>query len=480
MYKFSRLIAVALFMVLVLAFSRAAFAQGPAGPWASGIACVNLDTTTQASISISFYPELSGTAALTYNDTIPAGGSKNYFTPSSPPGLPAGFMGSAVVSSNTPVACNVNTQKQSTGTSADPYRIGTSAGVSNEGAGPTVYAPQVMKNLAGWSSYVAVQNTSNAQVTVNVTYRDAAGNLVAAANESATIPAQSSKVFYQGANAGLPNNFIGAATFSATGGELAAVVNFYNSGNDAGTSQLHSYNGFTGGANKLFVPRVVRNFYGYNGGLSIQNIGAASTTVQITFNFAGNSYVYTSGTIAPGAALPLYAPNLAALAPVDALPEGQRFGSAIIEVLSGGPIVAIINEDNRGGPGVPAERIGQGSSYNAIAEGTQTGTMFFAQVARHAGGIFSGGFQISNTTGTAATCNIVYVAAAAANESNVTLPANGSLARYAPNVPNLPDGYNAAARVTCTQPIVGISNLAVNPGSGRFGDSFTQANGLNQ
>jgi hypothetical protein len=480
MYKLTRIVAIVLVLALVLAFGRAAFAQGPAGPWASGIACVNLDTVNAASITISFYPEGSGTATLTYPDTIPAGGSKTYFTPSSPPGLSPGFMGSAVVSSTTPVACNVNTQKQSSGTVADPYRIGTSAGISSEGAGATVYAPQVMRNLSGWSSYMAVQNTSTAQVTVNVTYRDAAGNHVAAADESTSIPAQSSKVFYQAANPGLPDNFIGAATVVATGGELAAVVNFYNSGVGFDTSQLHSYNGFTGGANNLFVPRIVRNFYGYNGGLSIQNIGGASTTIRITFNFAGNTYVYNSGTIAPGAALPLYAPNIPAIAPVDALPVGQRFGSAVIEVLTGGPIVAIVNEDNRGGPDVPAERVGQGSSYNAIANGTQSGTMFFAQVPRHAGGIFSGGFQIANTTGTAATCNIVYVADMDANETGVSLPANGSIARYAPNVPNLDDGYNAAVRVTCTQPIVGISNLAVNPGSLRYGDSFTQANGLNQ
>jgi len=345
-----------------------------------------------------------------------------------------------------------------------------------------MYAPQVMKNLAGWNSYIAVQNTDTSDASVTVTYKDAAGNAVTGATETVTIPAQSTHIFYQDSNTGLPDNFIGAATISADNGtsKLAVVVNFYNDGSMSSKAQLHSYNGFASGANKLYVPRVVRNFYGYNSGLSIQNIGTSNTTVKITFNFAGNSYTYTSGTIAPGAALALYAPNMSELSGVDSLPQSQRFGSAVVEVQSGGPIVAIVNEDNRGGAGVPVERAGQGSTYNAIPAGTETTTVFFAQIARNAGGIFSGGFQVANTTNTDGTCNISYAGASAANETGVTLPANGSIARYGPNVTNLPDGFNGAVTVTCDVSIVGISNLAVNPGSGRYGDSFTQGNGLNQ
>jgi len=482
MSKLRFLAVVAVALALAVGMGQIAHAQGPGGSWASGIACVNLDSSNAADITLTFYQHDSSTVALTYNDTIAAGGSKTYFTPSSPPGVPSGFLGSVVVASTAPVSCNVNTQKQSTGTQSDPYRIGTSAGLSAASAAPTVYAPQVMKGFYGWNSYIAVQNTATSAVTVTVSYKDSSGNAVPAATESVLIPAQSMHVFYQDANSGLPSSFLGAATIKAADGTsaLATVVNFYNSGTDSSTAQLHSYNGFTSGANKLYVPRFVRNFYGYNSGLSIQNIGTANTTVKITFTFAGNTYVYNSSAIAPGAALPLYAPGITELSGVDSLPMGQRFGSAIIEVTSGGPVIAIVNEDNRGGAGVPAERAGQGSTYNAIADGTQTKTVFFPQIARHAGGVFSGGFQIANTTATAGTCNITYAGAAAANETNVALPANGSIARYAPNVANLPDGFNAAVTVTCDVPVVGISNLAVDTGSGRYGDSFMQGNGLNQ
>src|SRR3990172_7902937 len=159
---------------LLLALVPAAAAGAPPGNWVSGIACQNLSDTDPASITLYFYQEGSSTAALTYPDPnpIPANGSRNYFTPSTPPGVPEGFLGSVVVASDQPLACNVNTQTTGTGTSSDPYRMATSAGFADTQTAPTMYAPQVMKNLAGtWSSYIAVQNTSNADVPVTVSYK---------------------------------------------------------------------------------------------------------------------------------------------------------------------------------------------------------------------------------------------------------------------------------------------------------------------
>jgi hypothetical protein len=481
--KIHRIVSIITVLFLLLAMVPVVSAQGPAGDWVSGIACQNLDETNDASIQLIFYPEDSGTAALEYNDTIPAGGSKNYYTPTSPPGVPEGFLGSVVIQSSTPLACNVNTQTTGTGTADNFFRIGTSAGFSDTEAGTTMYAPQVMKNLSGWSSYISVQNTTDAEVAVTVTYKNAAGADVPAATETESIPGYSNHVFYQDENAGLTAPFIGAATVSADT-PLAVTVNFYNSGSSSGTAQLHSYNGFSGGSGTLLIPRVVRRFYGYNGGLSIQNIGSVATSVTIEFSYAGNTYTHVSGDIAPGAALPIYAPNVAELAAVDSLPINQRFGSATITANeTGALIVAIVNEDNRGDPAdndgnaVPIERIGQGSTYNAILDGSQTTNMFFAQIVNNAGGIYSGGFQIANTTGGAGSCTATYTDG---TSQAIALGAFGSASVYAPNVPGLTDGYNSSLSVSCDVDIVGISNLAAKPGTGIVGDSFTQGNGLNQ
>lgn len=457
-------------------------AQGPTGSWATGIACQNMGTAP-ALLSVSFYPENNATAALTYTDvnTVPVNGSRNYFTPSSFADLPASFLGSGVVSSDQPLACNINTQTTGNGTAASPYRMGTAGAVSEELGSPTVYVPQVMKNLGGtWSSYIAVQNTSMSAAAVTVTYKDRDGVNQGSATEHFTIPGQSNKVFYQASNGSLPAGFLGSAVVKAddTTTKLAVLVNLYNNGANNSSAQLMSYNGVGSGGSKLYVPRIVRNYYGYNGGMSIQNIGAAAATVTINFHFAGSTYNYTSPSIGPGAALALYAPNIPELAPVDALGQGQRYGSA--EIQTTGTVVAIVNEDNRGGAGVPVERVGQGGTYNAIVAGSEAKTVLFPQVTRAAGGIFSGGFQVANTTTSAGTCNISYANQPAANEAGVPLAASGVIARYGPSVANLPNGFNAAVTVVCTQNVIGIGNLAVALGSGKLGDSYTVTAGINR
>jgi len=452
------------------------------GNWRSGIACQNLDAVTDATVVLTFYPEGSGTVAVSYNSTILAGQSKNWLTTSASnmPNFPSPFTGAGVVSSSTPIACNVNTEIQgATGTTAGPYRSGTSQGFGDTSIAVKLYVPQVMREYFNYNSYISVQNTGSAAVTVNVKYYNASTGLeVVAAAESASIPAQSSKVFYQTDNTAL-GNFIGAATIEAADGttKLAAITNIYNNMASYTAAQLQSYNAVASGSGTLFVPRFVRKFFSYNSGMSVQNIGTVDTTITITFNFAGNTYTYTSpAAIKQNASLPLYAPNITEIAGVDALVMSDRAGSAkIVANAPGATIVAIINEDNRGG--YDEWRNGQGSTYNAPALGEETTSIFFAQITRRVINIFSGGFQVSNTTGTAGTCTIDYAGVPAAQELLVALPANSGFLRYAPNVANLPDGFNAAVTVTCTQPIVGISNFSA---LGQYGDSFVQTNGLNR
>jgi len=478
-----------LVLSLLIISVTSVFAAGPTGNWVSGITCQNLDDVSAATITISFYNE-DGSLALSYNDSISAGGSLKYFTPSSPVGLPAPFIGSAIVSSNTLVACNVNTQTTGVGTISSPYRIGTNAGLIESDTASIMYAPQVMKNLAStWNSYIAIQNTSSSSVDIEIAYKDTAGTSINAALEEITIPAYSTYISYQNENTNLADGFVGSAVVTATNPnttKLAMIVNFYNEGSSSSTSQFHSYNGFNGGADVLYIPRVVRQFYGYNGGLTVQNVGTIATIVDIEFYFAGNTYNYATSSINPGASVVLYLPNLPELNALDSMNMANRVGSAKATVrTSGAEIVAIINEDNRGnsadnnGSPVPVERIGQGSTYNAIADGLQSNALFFAQLTNKAGGVFSGGIQIANTSSSIASCNFSFVGDSdAAFTANI--PANGSVSYYGPNILNLDVGFNAGVSVICDQNVVGIGNLAVEPGSGKYGDSFTQSNGLNQ
>jgi len=473
--------------VMMVASVGVVSAAGPTGTYGSGIACFNIGAAP-ATISLIFYQADSSAVALSYTDPtpIPVGASRNYFTPDTPPGLPSPFMGGAVVNSNQALTCNVNTQVvgSGVGTASNPARAGSSAGVDSTAASTSLFAAQIMKAFFGYNSYAAVQNTENSAFNVTITFKDRFGVSYPLATQTVSIPSQSTHIFYQDSNANLPSNFLGGATITSSG-KLAATVAFYNSGASAQTAHFHTYNAMPLGGAMLLVPRFVRNYYGYNSGLSIQNVGGAATSVTTTFRFAGNTYVNNSGTIAPGASYAPYAPNISQLAPVDALAVGLRTGSAVIQAAAGGSVVAIVNEDNRGTcnsascPPIPTEQIGFGSTYNAFLDSTQTNTVLFAQVPRAAGGFFSGGFQVGNTTGSAGTCSIEYSGAPAANESGVPLPANGSFSRFAPNVVNLPNGFNSSVKVICTVAAVGISNFSARS-STYFGDSFITANGLNQ
>lgn len=487
-------LAAALAFGAVGASARSASAQGPSGSYASGIACVNLSASQSTTITINFYASGSATVAATVNDTTPiaAGASRNYFTPSVS-GLPSGFIGSAVVSASQPVACNVNTQAvdvggNPVGTAANLARVDTSSGVDSTQAANKLYVPQVLKGLGGFNSYIAVQNTETTPVTVQISYTDRFGVAIPAATESQTIQPQSNYVFYQANNAGLPAGFLGGAVIQSTSpstGKVAAVVTMFNDGASSTTAQLLTYTAFTGGANKLYVPRFVRNYYGFQGGMTIQNVGTSATSATISLTIGGNTYTINTGTIQPGAAYFNYAPNLTELAGVDALAVNARFGGGTITAAPGGQIVAIVNEDNRGvcNAGCPIAVVnspGWGSTYRAVPDGTQTNTISFAQVTRRVGSAeYSGGFQFSNTTATATTCSISYPNDTDANVSGVALAGNGSVSIFAPSVNNLNDGYNASVVVTCGQPIVGISNLAARNG-GFLGDSVTTANGLNR
>ncbi len=481
--KFHKLFTLLVVAAMLLAFAPAASAQQPVGDWVSGISCQNLDETNAADITLEFYNEDTATIALTYHDSIVAGGFKGYYTPDTPVGVPDNFLGSVMIQSSAPLACNVNTQvlMAGAGTAANPNRVATSAGFGDAETSTVMYAPQVMSGYYTWNSYIAVQNATDAEISVTLTYKSRAGADVAAANETVTIPGYSNHVFYQAENAGLPDNFVGAATITGTGA-VAVTVNFYNDGTAAGTSQMHSYNGFSVGDTTLLVPRFVRRYYGYNSGLTIQNIGAAATTATITFTFNGVNYTHTTDPIQVGAALVLYATDIDELDVLDAGEMRFRSGNAVVTAAEN--IIAIVNEDNRGlaadngGAVVPATRIGQGSTYNAFTDASKSNDIFFAQITDLPAYFWAGGYQIANTTNVAGTCTATFPSAGGL-VVNYTLPASGSISQFAPNVVGL-DTYNAAVVVNCTQPVVGISNLAYTADSGLLGDSFTTANGLNR
>jgi hypothetical protein len=398
------------------------------------------------------------------------------------------------------VTCNANLQSTGTGTAAAPYRIGTASALDSTQAGTTMYVPQVTKHTAtaDFNSYIAVQNAGSAADTFTVHYYDKTTGLeVAAAAETYTIDPNSSKVVYPQSNTNLPDPWSGSAVITGTQPK-AVIGTLYNVGTNNTTSQFLVYDAFASGSSTLIIPRIVRRYYGYNSGITIQNIGTIATNVTINFTFKGGStYVYHSpAPILPKASLILYAPNITELNAVDSLIMGNRTGAGTVTAdTAGALLVGIVNSDNRGnaidnnGAAVPAENIGKGASSNMGVLGQETTKVFFSQVTKKSsGGIFTGGVIVANATATAGTCQFTFTGVPAATagvptadaSGNVVLPASGQISFFLGNVTNLPDGFNASVTATCTQKVFGVSNFSADAGTGKLGDSYTENNGYNQ
>jgi len=471
---FRLLLSVALVVISLQMASSMVGAQG--GSWVSGFMIQNQDTENPANVTIQFYwaegTPNAGTLAHSFTDTILAGKAKSYYTPSIA-GLPDGFIGSVVIGSDRPVAAIINTQLPSgSGASpTSPNRVGTASGVPEAQAGTTMYVTQVMKAAyGGWSSYIAVQNTTADTASVTVRYYDATGAQVATNTQS--LHPYSTYVFRQENEAGLPSGFAGSAKIEANK-NIAVICNFYNVGTSDATAQFHSYNGLPSGATKLYAPRVVKDYYGYQSGLRVQNVGTASTTVTVQYKFGANTYTQTSPAIGPGQAWGPYMGSPAQLPPEMATVAGS--GSAIITASQ--PVIATVNEDNR--------TKGQGITYNAFLDGQATTTVLFPQVTSKFYGYCSG-IQIQNVSDEEGTFTVTYSMSGRTDVvvGPLTLGPGQSWSQFLPNVIPGQD-FNGSAVVVCTKNIVGIANMSHRSDVDtrypmNYGDNFTTYNGINK
>jgi hypothetical protein len=397
-------------------------------------------------------------------------GSKIYYLPSasySSGGLTAGFLGSAVVSSSTELACSVNTQ-----TGSGTVRVGTSNGLASGAIGNKLFATQVL-NLSSYKSYVAVQNAGIAAADVTINYFDTNGVFVI--SDTVNVEANSSHVFYQD-DGNLSSGFFGSATVESLE-PLAGTVILYNTGLAANGSdaQVLAYNTFTSGARKVFGPRVVKNLsgVGFYSGVSCQNVGLAPTTMTANYTMLdqGTGTTKTGSVVKtgvqPGQTWAVYLGNALGNATLDGITKG--YGG--VEVTSNASDIACtFNESNA------TTFAGWGSTYSGFPDGSQTFIISFPQIVALGASSFNGGFQFQNTTATPATCD--YTFSNGDVISSVALAGSESKSVYAPTtLLNNTTSFNGSAVVECNQPIVGIYNLAA---GALQGDSFATNNGINK
>jgi hypothetical protein len=253
-----------------------------------------------------------------------------------------------------------------------------------------------MKAFYGYTTEISVQNAGTANVNVTITYSPGGYT----DSYTGLKPGQVHR-FNNASTPSMPNNYIGAAIITASGGEVVAVVNQ----NNVSALQQQTYEGFpeapTGTILTLYAPVLMRNFYGFSTSVQVQNVDTGSTSVTIHYSngtsktqplAAGAGYLFTQ---ANDTALP-----------------STWIGSAYITSTSQN-IVAVVNQQN--------SSTGKAASYNAFSSAA---VKFVGPNVMRAFYGFNTSVQVQNVSATATTCTATF-----SNGTSQTTPT--ALSQYA-------------------------------------------------
>jgi hypothetical protein len=318
-------------------------------------------STGPVDLTIELYDASSPTdppIEATYNN-LPAGAAQYFDAGMMPEITASSFNGSAVI---TAVESGTSTPAPIV---ASVVELSTNAGGASSfegvtGGSMTVYMPSALCEQFGASSAYAVQNTSDSEVGVTVTY---------SSGETDTADIAS----------GAKNSFItcdvndpgysGSATITADG-NIVVIGKVFGSGNST------AFVGATSGSSMLALPYVRFTTSEWDSGnrqrayIAIQNVGSALADGDVVLRYLdinGDEVgTHTLGAMATGEKLNSWATHPDVVGDDAVLSEfgyagGQFGGSVIIEGPSGSELVAVVRIQSKFGAGVVGE------DYNGIA-----------------------------------------------------------------------------------------------------------------
>lgn len=323
-------------------------------PFTTSITYQNIGSAT-ANIVLTYYTENTGTQISGGSYTLAPGASSSIFA-GNVSGLPAGFKGSAVLSSDQPLAATlVQVPDSMSNVRNRPLSNGLPEG-SN-----FVLLATVLRDKFDTTSRFAIQNADSSPVNFTLTIFDAlSGGTPVYTDTKTNVPPNTAIYYDAGTISQLVQSggFSGSATISATGKVVASVMELSVSGTAAS-----AFEGVTGGANMVYMPSAMCNAFplggdAYNTYYAVQNTSmTVSTTVTVTYRDLSNNYAGNqSATIGPGAKY--------SFVTCDADNMVQNFNGSAIITSSGASIVAI---GKVGGLGVSSSFIGATSGASKLA-----------------------------------------------------------------------------------------------------------------
>ena len=381
----------AVLVVVLVGVSLVAAQTLPGSGWKSGQQIQNVGTAN-AQVVFQAY-NAAGTAFNCGSNTVAPGASTNYLTDVHCP-VPAGFIGSAVVSADQPIAAIVNVNNKGTGNAAGQYR-----GTDGADVNTSIAFPLVKNNFNGRTTTFYVQNASTSTNNISATFRVGNQTFPKAFNN---VPANA-MVVVSPADASVPAGAVGSLT--VTGTQPLAGTSLEH---EAGVSVANNLQG-----SKAFTPNdyddtaycpLVRHAQANSvqtTGIQAQNVGAAAQAIKVDYSYSiGGGAVQTKSVTSPSLAVGESFTFFSADA-TNGIPAGA-LGSAKVTGVGGGNIAVVVN-DRSNNPALPTRF----TTYSCFGASSTTADVVLPLYKEFFGGNTTG-IQIQNVGGAPATVEVTY------------------------------------------------------------------------
>ncbi len=311
---------------LIITFSFVA-AQGlPGSGWTSGQQIQNIGTD-EGIISFQAYDQ-AGVSTDCGNQTLQPGQSYTYLTDVDCP-VSAGFIGSAVVSADQPVAAVVNVNNKGVGAASGQYR-----GTSGSDASMSIAFPLAKSDHSGRTTTFYIQNASAGTNNITAKFSIDGTEYTKVFNN---VPANAMVVVVP-ADAGAPTGTGKFGGLTVTGTAALAGASLEHPTVTSVAENLQGSKAFTPNeyATEAYCP-LLRNAYGSKQtttGLQVQNVDTIPVNITVSYDYVGGGSSSSSvNNVQPGASANFLQANDL---PVGTLASGT--------ITANGKIAAIVND----------------------------------------------------------------------------------------------------------------------------------------
>lgn len=260
--------------------------------WYSFISVQNLGTDP-ANVSVQINCENGLSSTLTASGIAQFASHHFVLKNSTPPGWTSSTVcnGSASVTStnNQPIVVTDNQSKKDYGNTQSYGSIAT--------GNSKIYVPALFYNYSGWNSSLGVRKLGTGDTTVTITYSNGGTNTCNLTN------AQPSCLKYMPTDHPVAGTF-GATVTSSPAMELVTVAS------STKTTLSTAYTGIADGTStdKVGIPTVMKNYYGWISSFSCQNVSPSGST-QLRITYAGYPAYTHPSTLGPGQQVEVYVPT---------------------------------------------------------------------------------------------------------------------------------------------------------------------------